>query len=212
MAERQPLEVIQEVLKGTQERGFKESIEVAINLKDLDLALPKNRVEEEVVLPKGRGKPVTVAVFGSAEMVGRIKGSADMTIMPDQMDTYFKDKRASRKQVSKVDYFLAEAPLMPAIGKRLGTVLGPRGKMPKPLAPGSDPTPIIQALKRTVRVRNRGKRTLHAPVGTGDMTPEDLALNLQTVLDRVVGKLERGKNNIASVYVKTTMGKAVKLW
>jgi large subunit ribosomal protein L1 len=212
MPDKTPVEAIQEALKGASERGFKESIEVSINLKDIDLALPKNRVEEEVTLPKGRGKPIRVAVFGSQELVAKIKGVADLTVLADQMDEYFKDKRASRKQVDKIDFFLAEAPLMPMIGKRLGPILGPRGKMPRPIPPGSDPTTTIASLKKTVRVRNRGKRTFHIPLGTRDMTPDDLAVNLQTVLDRVVGKLERGRSNVASVYVKTTMGNAVRMW
>jgi large subunit ribosomal protein L1 len=212
MPDKTAVEAIQEALKGGSERGFKESLEVSINLKDIDLALPKNRVEEEVTLPKGRGKPIRVAVFGSQELVAKIKGVADLTVLPDQMDEYFKDKRASRKKVGEIDFFLAEAPLMPMIGKRLGPILGPRGKMPRPIPPGSDPSSAIASLKKTVRVRNRGKRTFHCPLGTRDMTPEDLATNLQTVLDRVVGKLERGRSNIASVYVKTSMGNAVRMW
>ncbi len=212
MDEKTPLQAVQEILKAESQRGFKETLEVAINLKDLDLTLPKNRVEEEVPLPKGRGRNLKVAVFGSPELVAKIKGAADLTILPDQMDTYFKDKRASRKQVDAIDFFLAEAPFMPTIGKRLGTVLGPRGKMPRPIPPGADPSSLIQSLKRTVRLRNKGKRTFHVAVGTRDMSAEDLAQNVQAVLDRLVGKLERGRNNIGSVYVKTTMGKSVRLW
>jgi large subunit ribosomal protein L1 len=212
MPDKTPVEAIQEALKAGSERGFKESVEVSINLKDIDLALPKNRVEEEVTLPKGRGKPIKVAVFGSQELVAKIKGVADLTVLADQMDEYFKDKRASRKRVASIDFFLAEAPLMPMIGKRLGPVLGPRGKMPRPIPPGSDPTSTIASLKKTVRVRNRGKRTFHVPLGTRDMSADDLAANLQSVLDRVVGKLERGRSNVASVYVKTSMGSAVRMW
>jgi large subunit ribosomal protein L1 len=44
------------------------------------------------------------------------------------------------------------------------------------------------------------------------MPPEDLAENLQALLNRVVGKLERGRNNIESVYVKTTQGPSVRVW
>ncbi len=205
-------QAVQEALKSAGERPFKETLEVSINLKDLDLTLPKNRIEEEVILPKGRGRPIRVAVFGSPELVTKIKGAADLTVLADQMDEYFKDKRASRKRVGGYEFFVAEAPLMPMIGKRLGTVLGPRGKMPKPVAPGSDPSAMIASLKRTVRMRNKGKRTFHVPIGTRDMSPADLATNLQVVLDRVVSKLERGRSNISSVYVKTTMGASVRMW
>ena len=212
MAEKTPLEAIREALKVAPERKFVESVEVAVTPKELDLTLPKNRVEEDVNLPKGRGKPIKVGIFASPEMAQKVRSVADLVVTPDQMDELFKTKRISRKQVNAIDFFLAEAPMMPAIGKKLGQVMGPRGKVPRPIAPGSDPTAIIQNLKRGLRVRNKGKRTFHAPVGTRDMTPEDLAENLQLVLNRITGKLERGRNNIASVYVKTSMGPSVRLW
>lgn len=212
MVDKTPIEAIQEALKAAPARKFNESVEVAINLKDLDLTLPKNRVEEEVGLVKGRGKPIKVGVFGSNEMAQKVKASADLVITPTDMDELFKTKRLSRKQVNAIDFFLAEAPMMPLIGKKLGPVMGPRGKVPRPIPPGSDPSAIIANLKRSVRVRNKGKRTFHAPLGTRNMAPEELAENLQLILNRLVGKLERGRHNISSVYVKTTMGPAVRLW
>jgi large subunit ribosomal protein L1 len=212
MAEKTPIEAIQEALKAAPARKFNESVEVAINLKDLDLTLPKNRVEEEVGFPKGRGRTIKIGVFGSPEMAQKVKGKADLVITPTEMDEVFKTKRLSRKQVNAIDFFLAEAPMMPLIGKKLGPVMGPRGKVPRPIPPGSDPSGLIDSLKRSVRVRNKGKRTFHAPLGTRNMPPEELAENLNLVLNRLVGKLERGKHNIASVYVKTTMGPAVRLW
>jgi len=59
-------------------------------------------------------------------------------------------------------------------------------------------------------VRSKDRRTFHAAIGTRDMTPEDLAENLDFLMRRVVGKLERGRINIYSAYVKTTMGPAVR--
>ena len=61
-----------------------------------------------------------------------------------------------------------------------------------------------------MRVRYRDKRTFHAPIGTRDMPPEDLAENLDFLMRRVLGKLERGRFNIQSVFIKTTMGPAVR--
>jgi large subunit ribosomal protein L1 len=212
MAERTALEVVNELLGAAPARQFPETVELAINLKDLDLAIPKNRIEDEVPLPHGRGRPVSVAIFGTPELCQRVRGVADRTFTPAELDELMKDKKAAKKLVAEIDFFLAEAPLMPTIGKRLGVVLGPRGKMPKPVAPGSDPTNFINALKRSIRVRSKGNRTFHAPVGLRTMPPEELAQNVDAVLNRIVGKLERGKSNIESVYLKTTMGPSVRLW
>jgi large subunit ribosomal protein L1 len=212
MADRTSLDVVKEVLEKTPERKFTETIEVSVNLKELDLTVPKNRIEEEVQLPNGRGRQVKVAIFGTPEMVQKIRGVADMTIASSELDEVVKDKKAAKKLASDVDFFLAEAPLMPTIGRRLGVVLGPRGKMPRPVPPGSDPTNLINAMKRSVRIRSKGNRTFHAPVGIRSMPAEQIAGNVDAVLNRIVGKLERGRNNIESVYVKSTMGPSVRLW
>ncbi|MGP8077785.1 MAG: 50S ribosomal protein L1 [Thermoplasmata archaeon] len=209
MPDRPSVEVVTEALGKAPERKFSETVELSVNIKDLDLSLPKNRVEDDIPLPNGRGKTVRVAVIASPELCQKIRNVADVVITSAELDEFAK---GAKKAVGTIDFFLAEAPLMPTIGKRLGVVLGPRGKMPRPLPPGSDPTNLINALKRSIRVRSKGKRTFHAPVGTRGMTPELIAQNVDVVLTRIVGKLERGRSNIESVYIKTTMGPAVRLW
>jgi len=212
MPDRPAIEVVTEALGNAPEREFSESVELSVNLKDLDLSVPKNRLEDEVQLPAGRGKTVKVAVFGSPELLQKVRGVADLVVAANELDDFAKDKRAAKKVVADIDFFLAEAPLMPAIGRRLGLVLGPRGKMPRPVPPGSDPKNLVNALKKSIRIRSKGNRTFHAPVGTRAMKPEEIAQNVDAVLNRIVGKLERGRTNIESVYVKTTMGPAVRLW
>jgi large subunit ribosomal protein L1 len=212
MPDRSAVEVVTEALGKATERKFSESVEISVNLKDLDLTVPKNRLEDEIPLPKGRGKTVKVAVFGSPELCQKVRGVADLVVPANELDEFAKDKKNVKKVVASVDFFLAEAPLMPTIGKRLGVVLGPRGKMPRPVPPGSDPTNLVNAMKRSVRIRSKGNRTFHAPVGTRAMKPEEIAQNVDAVLTRIMGKLERGRTNIESVYVKTTMGPAVRLW
>jgi len=212
MPDRPSVEVITEALGKAPERKFSETVEISVNLKDLDLSIPKNRLEDEVPLPGGRGRAARVAVIGSVELCQKVRGVADVVVTPSELDDFSKDSKAAKKVVSSIDFFLAEAPFMPAIGKRLGVVLGPRGKMPRPLPPGSDPTNLIRSLQRSVRIRSKGNRTFHAPVGNRSMKPEEIAVNVDAVLARIVSKLERGRMNIESVYLKTTMGPAVRLW
>jgi large subunit ribosomal protein L1 len=212
MADRTALDAVTEALGKAPERKFSETIEISINLKDLDLTIPKNRLEDEIPLPNGRGRQVKVALVASPEMVQRVRGVADLTVTPSQLDEIFKDKKATKKVVEEIDFFLAEAPLMPTIGKRLGVVLGPRGKMPRPVPPGTDPTNLINSLKRSIRVRSRGNKSFHAPVGSRSMSAAEIAANVDAVLTRIIGKLERGRANIDSVYLKTTMGPAVRVW
>jgi len=202
---------VKRALKGAKDRKFQESVDLAINLKDVDLTLPKNRIDEEIILPKGRGKPIKVVVIGSAEMAQKAKKTADKVIQPEEIEELGDEKRMAKNIANSHDFFIAEAPLMPVIGRKLGIVLGPRGKMPKPIPPGADPTGMVENLRKSVRARSKDKMTFHIPVGTRAMDPDDISDNIETVLKRVKGKLERGSFNLRSVYVKTTMGPAFKI-
>jgi len=210
MADAKTIEAIKKAVESAPERKFPESVEVAINLKDVDLSVAKNKIDEEVVLPKGRGKPIKVCVFASGDLAFRVKDLADLVITPDQIEDLVSNKRKARALAEEYDFFVAEAPLMPVIGKRLGQVLGPRGRMPRPIPPTADPSGLIRSMRNTVRVRTKNQRTFHAPIGTRAMSPEDLATNLDFLVQRITAKLERGKFNIQSAFVKTTMGPAVR--
>ncbi len=211
MAEKATVTAVKKALEHAKKRNFKETVDLAINLKDVDLSVPKNRIQEDVILPYGRGKSLRVCVIGSGEMASKAKGAADVVITPEELGTIADDKKEAKKVARNVDYFIAEAPLMPTIGKRLGIVLAPRGKMPKPIPPGADPKPMIDNLRKTVTVRSKDRKTFHTPVGTADMPAEQIAENIDAILKRVTLKLERGKQSIDSVFVKTTMGPAEKV-
>jgi large subunit ribosomal protein L1 len=211
MADKEIIKAVTEALKNAPERKFPESVELAINLKDVDLSNPKNRITEEIILPRGRGRDVKIGLFGTPEMVQKATDVADMIIAAEDIPKMAEEKSQAKKNVNRMDFFVAEAPLMAVVGKNLGVILGPRGKMPRPIPPGADPSGIIANLRKTVKVRSKDRRTFHVAVGTRDMKPEDIASNIEAVMTRVRSKLERGLMNIHSVYVKTTMGPAVKL-
>ncbi len=206
MAEKATLTAVKKALESSKKRNFVETVDISINLKDIDLSVPKNRVQDDVILPHGRGRPVKVCVIGGNEMVAKARAVADRTLTADELGKIADDKKAAKKMAAEFDYFIAEAPLMPTVGKRLGIVLAPRGKMPRPIQPGADPKPFIETLRKTITVRSKDRKTFHTAVGTAAMTPEQLAENVDAILKRLITKLERGQMNIGSVYVKTTMG------
>ena len=202
---------MQKALESAKKRNFVETVELAINLKDVDLSIPKNRIQEDIILPNGRGKTVKVCVIGGGELALKAKNVADLVITPDELGTIADDKKQAKKIANSTDYFIAEAPLMAVVGKRLGTVLGPRGKMPKPIPPGADPAGMVDNLRKSVTVRTKDRKTFHVPVGTVNMPAEEIADNIDIVLKRVSLKLEKGMANVASAYVKTSMGPAEKI-
>ena len=211
MAEKATVTAVKKALEHSPKRNFVQTVDLSINLKDVDMSIPKNRIQEDIILPHGRGKPVKVCVFGSGEMVVKARDVADRVVSVEELGTIADDKKQAKKMANEFEYFIAEAPLMPTIGKRLGIVLGPRGKMAKPIPPGADPKPMIENLRRSISVRSRDRLTFHTAVGTTDMTPEDIADNIELIFKRLGMKLEKGTMNIRSAFVKTTMGPSEKV-
>lgn len=213
MADKTIVEAVEKMKQSSKEkeRKFKQTVDLVVNLKNIDLNIPKNRVDEDILLPKGRGTDAKVALFASGELALKSKDLVDFLIKPEEIEEYSEDKKAFKKLADKHDYFVAEAPLMPTIGKTLGTVLGPRGKMPRPVPPAADLTGMITNLRKTIKIRSKSNTTFHTIVGNDDMSSEDIADNIQVIIKRLEGVLERGKMNIRSIYVKTSMGPSEKI-
>lgn len=200
-----------QALEEGQGRNFTQSVDLAINLRDLDLSDPENRVDTEILLPNGRGKEVKVGLFCSEEMATRSGDAADEVIQPEEIEDLADDDDKAKQLAREMDFFLAEAPLMPTIGRALGTVLGPRGKMPNPIEPGEDPAETIDTLRRTVRARSKDRMTFHLPAGTEEQSEEEVTENVRRVLRRITMNLDRHEHNLGSVFVKTTMGPPVRI-
>jgi large subunit ribosomal protein L1 len=205
-------EAVKQAIEVAPARKFSESIDLAINLHNIDLSLPANRVDVEVILPHGVGKPAKIAVFAAGETALRAKSAgADRVISADEIKELGGDKRAARKLADEYKFFIAETQFMPVIGKSLGPILGKRGKMPSPLPPTQDVTPQINRLRNMIRIRSRDKMTFHLTVGNKNMNIDHLTENIDAVVTKLEQTLKDGKQNLKSVYVKTTMGPAIRV-
>ena len=201
---------IQQAIDGAPERSFVESIEISFTIKDVDLKIPTNRIQEEVRLPSGRGKPVKIAMFAGGEMASKARAGGLEVIDPSTIEDLGGNRQKARKMANHYDFFLSEIPHMGTVGRFLGGVLGPRGKMPRPVPPTLDPSALASGLKNTAMVRSRDRITFHTAVGSREQSIDDLTANAVAVWDRVTGKLERGSGNIRSCFVKTSMGPSIR--
>jgi large subunit ribosomal protein L1 len=213
MTDKKTTEAVGKILEESKKlkRKFKQNIDVVFNLKNVDLNIPKNRVDEEVILPHGRGNDAKIALFASGELAVKSKKHVDLLIKPEEIEDISKDKRKFKKIADDHDFFIAEAPLMPTIGKTLGTVLGPRGKMPKPVPPHADLSGMVKNLRNAIKIRSKSNKTFHTVAGNADMSKDHIAENVDMIIKRVEGALERGRMNIGSIYIKTTMGPSERI-
>jgi len=205
-------DAVRQAIETAPARKFSESIDLAINLHNIDLSLPANRVDVEVILPHGVGKPAKIAVFAAGETALRAKSAgADRVLSGDEIKELGGDKRAARKLADEYKFFIAETQFMPVIGKSLGPILGKRGKMPSPLPPTQDVTPQINRLRNMTRIRSKDKMTFHLTVGNKNMDIKAITDNIDAVVTKLEQTLKDGKQNLKSVYVKTTMGPAIRV-
>jgi large subunit ribosomal protein L1 len=211
MADQEIEEAVSRALDDRPERNFRETVDIAINLRDLDLNDPSNRVDESVVLPAGTGQETSIVVFAEGETAVRAEEVADRVLDADELAELGDAEGEAKDLADETDFFLAEEALMQDIGRYLGTILGPRGKMPDPVSPDDDVVEMIERLKNSVQLRSGERRTFHTRVGAEDMSAEDIADNIDVILRRLHADLEKGPLNIDNVYVKTTMGPAVEV-
>jgi len=206
------LEAVKTALEKAPKRKFSESIDITINLKNIDMAQPKNRIDETILLPNGTGENIGICVLGKGDIVTQAKDAkVDLIMGPEEIEKLGGQPREARRVAGKYRFFLAETAVMPQVGRFLGPRLGPRGRMPMPIAGGQDIRPIVERLRNSVKIRTKDKTVFSTKVGSTGMKPEQVAENIDAVLKRVESVLEQGSLNIRSIYVKTTMGPAVRL-
>src|SRR6056297_1530178 len=211
MADNDIEEAVTRAIDEAPERNFRETVDLAVNLRDIDLNDPSNRVDESVVLPSGTGQETRIVVFATGETAVRAEEVADDVLSPDELEELGDDDDEAKDLADDTDFFIAEAEMMQDIGRYLGTVLGPRGKMPTPLQPDDDVVETVERMKNTVQIRSRERRTFHTRVGAENMEAEEIADNIDVIIRRLEADLEKGPLNLDSIYVKTTMGPAVEV-
>ena len=206
------VDAIKEVKDKSEKRNFVQSIELVINLRDIDPKKPGNRIQELIELPHPPGKESRICVIASGEMALKAKrAGADLVVKRGDLEALMGDKKKQKELVKTYDFFVAEAPLMPLVGRSLGATLGPKGKMPTPVPPTANIADQIEKHRKMVLVRLRGQPVLQCRVGNENMPNEEIAENVQAVMGRIEGKLKRGIKNIRSIYLKTTMGPSFKV-
>ena len=204
------LEAIKEAKDKSKKRKFTQSIELIINLRDIDPKKSQDKIQELIQLPHPAGKENRICVIASGEMALKAKkAKTDLVVKREELGAMMGDKEKQKELTKSYDFFIAEAPLMPLVGKVLGATLGPKGKMPTPVPPTADIVEHIKRHRKMILLRMRGQPVLQCRVGAENMSDEEIVENVQAVMEKVEAKLKKGIKNISSVSLKTTMGPSI---
>jgi len=202
-------EAISAALADKGKRKFTQSLEFIINFRNIDFTKAENRLNLDILLPKGKGKEQKVVVFADGQAALDAKNAGASEVIDAAGIAKLAADKKRLKLLAKSCEFIAQPSLMVSVGKSLGQVLGSKGKLPRPIVgPVKD---AIEQAKRRVRLASKGKYLPVAQciIGSEAMGADDLAANFEAVYEKVAAKVL--EPNIKSVFVKLSMGKPVKV-
>ena len=208
---RDKLYALNEALQLVKENAtakFNEGVDVALNL-GIDAKKSDQNVRGSVVLPKGTGKTVRVAVFAQGEKAQQAKDAGADLVGFDDLAAEIKGGKMD------FDVVIATPDAMRVVGQ-LGQVLGPRGLMPNPKV-GTVTQDVTLAVKNAkagqVQYRADKAGIVQCTIGRASFTVEALEENIRALVDAVNKARPAGTKGIylKKVAISSTMGPGVRV-
>lgn len=130
----------------------------------------------------------------------------------DGLKAFNKDKTKIKKWCKKYDVLLASDSVAKQITKLLGNVLVKLNKFPIAMAEGERLADKINEVRHTVKYQSKKASCLGTAIGKVDQSEEQIRQNLTMSINFLVSLLKKGWQNIGTLYIKTSMGKSIKIF
>jgi large subunit ribosomal protein L1 len=198
-------EKIKELKK--HKRNFTQTIDLIVNLSNLDLRKPENRIRDKIKLPN-KVKDAKIC-FIVDSLLPKAKETNCKVLTKNDLEF---DKREAKKLARDYDFFVIEAPLMPIVAKVLGKYISSRNKLMLPIPPNiKDLEPVIKDLEKTISINVIKNPVIQVPIGKEDLDEEKIIENYKYAIEKIKELIEPKKAQINSIYLKLTMSKPIRI-
>ena len=123
-----------------------------------------------------------------------------------------KDKKLVKKLAQAYDAFLASDSVLKQIPKILGPGLQKAGKFPTPINAGDKLLDKVEEVKSTIKFQLKKVLCMAVAVGNVSMTEDELVANSMLSINFLVSLLKKNWQNVKSLFIKSTMGKPVRVY
>ena len=206
--------------KNDKVRKFDETLDIIVNLRDIDIKNPAHKLNSEFLLPHQITTPeqFKLCFFTKEDQLVAAKEypNVDVCDIDALNDLNKKDAKTKKKFVRTYDSFIARMDLMRDVAKVLGRNLGQAGKMPKPMPkgygvvnPNDKVEDIVANFMRRIIVQTKRAPIVQTKFGRKSMDFDKNWENLDALMKFLEGHLPNGYSNVKSIILKTTMGQAV---
>ena len=200
------------MLKSSEEkpRKFTETVELQIGLKNYDPQRDK-RFSGTIKLPNVPRPKMKVCVLGDAHHCEQAKANGLESMTVEDLKKLNKNKKLIKKLANKYDAFLASEALIKLIPRLLGPGLHKAGKFPTSVSHQDNLAEKADELRATLKFQLKKVLCLGVAVGHVKMTEDELFSNIMLSVNFLVSLLKKNWQNVRCLYIKTTMGKPVRL-
>ncbi|KAI9145339.1 60S ribosomal protein L10a [Paraphysoderma sedebokerense] len=206
-------EALRTILAGSQEkpRKFTETVELQVGLKNYDPQRDK-RFSGTVKLPNVPRPKMKVCILGDALHYDQAKKVGLDCMSVEDLKKLNKNKKLIKKLAKKYDAFLASEVLIKQIPRLLGPGLHKAGKFPTPVTHSDNLEVKADEIRSTIKFQLKKVLCLGVAVGHVQMTEDQLVANTMLSINFLVSLLKKNWQNVKSLYVKSTMGKPIRLY
>jgi len=194
-----------------KKRKFTETVELQISLKNYDPQKDK-RFSGTVKLRNIPRPKMSICVLGDQQHCDEATANKVPSMDTEALKKLNKNKKLVKKLAKKYDAFLASDVLIKQIPRIVGPGLNKAGKFPSMLTHSESMMAKIDEVRATIKFQMKKVLCLAVAVGHVNMTPEELASNINLSINFLVSLLKKNWQNVRALYIKTTMGPAQRLY